>query len=179
MVQVEAFAEETEAGHRAILAAAGFETVRHFFLMRVPSLDDIPDAPLPDGIEVRPGHHGPAPARSSMPRPRRSETTGAIASRATTCFRTMYAKPELDTSLWVVAWDGDEIAGVVQNWIWPAENERLGVKRGWLERISVRRPWRRRGLGRAITAEALRRLRDAGMDGRDARRRFREPDRAP
>ena len=76
----------------------------------------------------------------------------------------MYAKQELDTSLWVVAWEGDEIAGVVQTWIWPDENERLGVKRGWLERISVRRPWRRRGLGRAMTAEALRRLRDAGMD---------------
>ena len=46
----------------------------------------------------------------------------------------------------------------------PQENERLGVKRGWLERISVRRPWRRRGLGRALTAAAMRRLHDAGMD---------------
>ena len=70
---------------------------------------------------------------------------------------------ELDTDLWVVAWDGDEIAGVVQNWIWPEENERLGVKRGWLEHISVRRPWRRRGLARAITAASLVRLREAGM----------------
>jgi ribosomal protein S18 acetylase RimI-like enzyme len=63
----------------------------------------------------------------------------------------------------VVAWDGDEIAGVVQNWIWPTENAELGVERGWLEHISVRRPWRRRGLARAITAESLRRLRDRGM----------------
>ncbi len=162
-VQVEAFAEETETGHRAILAAAGFETVRHFFLMRVPSLDDIPDAPLPDGIEVRPvttDHHRPifdAEAEAFKDHWGHREQGDDL-------FRTMYAKPELDTSLWVVAWDGDEIAGVVQNWIWPAENERLGVKRGWLERISVRRPWRRRGLGRAITAEALRRLRDAGME---------------
>ena len=70
---------------------------------------------------------------------------------------------ELDTSLWVVAWDGDEIAGVVQNWIWPTENAQLGVQRGWLEHISVRRPWRRRGLARAITAESLRLLRDRGM----------------
>ena len=62
-------------------------------------------------------------------------------------FTTTFARPELDTDLWVVAWDGDQIAGVVQNWIWPEENERLGVKRGWLEHISVRRPWRRRGLG--------------------------------
>jgi ribosomal protein S18 acetylase RimI-like enzyme len=65
---------------------------------------------------------------------------------------------------WSVAWDGDQIAGVVENWIWSEENEELGVRRGWLERISVRRPWRRRGLARAITAESLRRLRAAGMD---------------
>jgi ribosomal protein S18 acetylase RimI-like enzyme len=63
-----------------------------------------------------------------------------------------------------VAWEGDQIAGVVQAWIWPEENKHLGVKRGWLERISVRRPWRRRGLGRSLTAEAMRRLRAAGMD---------------
>ena len=62
-----------------------------------------------------------------------------------------------------MAWDGDEVAGVVQNWIWPEENAHLGVARGWLEHISVRRPWRRRGLARAITAEALRRLAAAGM----------------
>jgi ribosomal protein S18 acetylase RimI-like enzyme len=78
-------------------------------------------------------------------------------------FESLYKKADLDTGLWVVAWEGDEIAGVVQNWIWTEENEQLGVKRGWLEHISVRRPWRRRGLGRAITAESLRRLRAAGL----------------
>ena len=45
-----------------------------------------------------------------------------------------------------------------------------GSSVGWLERISVRRPWRRRGLARAITAESLRRLRDRGMTRGDARR---------
>jgi ribosomal protein S18 acetylase RimI-like enzyme len=79
-------------------------------------------------------------------------------------FAITFGRTELDTGLWVVAWDGDEIAGVVQTWIWGAENAILGVRRGWLEHISVRRPWRRRGLARAITAEALRRLRPAGMD---------------
>jgi mycothiol synthase len=46
---------------------------------------------------------------------------------------------------------------------WREEHTALGIERGWLEHISVRRPWRRRGLGRAITAESLRRLRAAGM----------------
>ena len=79
-------------------------------------------------------------------------------------FTRTFDRAELDTSLWVVAWDGDQVAGVVQNWIWPEENERLGVKRGWLEHISVRRPWRRRGLARAITAASLVKYREVGLD---------------
>ena len=78
-------------------------------------------------------------------------------------FRTTYGRAELDTDLWVVAWDGDQVAGVVQNWVWPEENERLGVSRGWLEHISVRRPWRRRGLARAMTAASLVKLRERGL----------------
>ncbi len=78
-------------------------------------------------------------------------------------FALTHAREEFDPALWIVAWDGDQVAGVVQNWIWPEENAQLGVQRGWLEHISVRRPWRRRGLGRAITAASLHRLREAGL----------------
>jgi ribosomal protein S18 acetylase RimI-like enzyme len=78
-------------------------------------------------------------------------------------FKQVFSMPELDTSMWQVAWDDDEVAGVVQAWIWPSENEKLGVARGWLEKISVRRPWRRRGLARALTARGLAALRDRGM----------------
>ena len=53
-VELATFSEDTEVGQRALLAKAGFETVRHFFLMRRQGLDDIPDAPLPDGLEIRP-----------------------------------------------------------------------------------------------------------------------------
>jgi ribosomal protein S18 acetylase RimI-like enzyme len=63
-----------------------------------------------------------------------------------------------------VAWDGDQVAGSVMTYIWRSENAKLGVRRGWLERIAVRRPWRRRGLARALIASALIGLRDAGMD---------------
>ncbi len=76
----------------------------------------------------------------------------------------LFAEPELDTGLWRVAWDGDQVAGSVMSYIWRSENENLGVRRGWLERISVRRPWRRRGLARALIASALVGLSDAGME---------------
>jgi mycothiol synthase len=154
--------DETQAGYRALVESAGYRTVRWFFLMRRPTLDDIPDAPLPDGIELR-------PVEPDQLRPILDAENEAFrdhwGSRELTedDVAILLGRAELATDLWVVAWDGEEIAGVVQNWIWPEENGVLGVQRGWLEHISVRRPWRRRGLARAITAEALRRLQAAGM----------------
>jgi mycothiol synthase len=162
-VTVEGGSEDEEIGHRALLAGAGFQPVRHFFLMRRPNLDKVPDVPVPDGLEVR-------PVTEAQRRPIIAAEFEAFrdhwGSREMTeeSVRTTLGMAELDTDLWVVAWDGDEIAGVVENWIWTDENDQLGVRRGWLERISVRRPWRRRGLARALTAMSLNGLRDAGMD---------------
>jgi mycothiol synthase len=160
--EIRGFVSETSPGHRAILEAEGLVPIRWIFLMLRPNLDEIPEAPLPDGIDLRPVEPDQvrdiALAEYEAFRDHWEPRDWTEAS-----FEAMLARKELRTDLWVVAWDGDEVAGVVQNWIWPDENERIGVERGWLERISVRRPWRRRGLGRAITAESLRRLRDAGM----------------
>ncbi len=157
------FAEDAEIGHRRLLTDVGFEPVRHFFLMRRRTLDDIPDAPLPDGLEIR-------TIREDQRRQVVDAENEAFRDHwghremGDSDFAKTFGRDGLDTDLWVVAWEGDEVAGVVQNWVWAEENQRLGVKRGWLEHISVRRPWRRRGLARAITAESLRRFRAAGLD---------------
>jgi mycothiol synthase len=163
VVQVAGDAEEQETGHRELLKQAGFEPVRHFFLMRRPTLDDIPDAPLPEGVEIRPVTANQRRAVLEAEFEAFEDHWGSR-ERTEDSFALTLARPELDSDLWVVAWDGDQIAGAVENWIWAEENEELGVRRGWLERISVRRPWRRRGLARAITAASLRRLRAAGME---------------
>jgi mycothiol synthase len=162
-VQGGTFIEDVEVGALVLVASAGFQPIRHFFLMRRRGLTDVPDAPLPDGLEFRPvtkdQHRAIFDAEREAFRDHWNEREWPDEE-----FETTHAFPEIDTGLWVVAWDGDKIAGVVQSWVWPDENARLGVKRGWLEHISVRRPWRRRGVGRAITAEALARLRAAGLD---------------
>lgn len=153
---------EHETGHHALLTAEGFTVDRWFFLMLRPTLDDIPDLPLPDGMALRPVQ--PADHRAIFDAEFEAFQDHWLPDDYDEAqFETLFRKTDLDTDLWVVAWDGDEVAGVIQNWIWADENERLGVKRGWLEKISVRRPWRRRGLARAMAAESLRRLRGAGM----------------
>jgi ribosomal protein S18 acetylase RimI-like enzyme len=70
---------------------------------------------------------------------------------------------ESDTTLWRVAWDGPQVAGMVRSYIHPEQNERLGRQRGWVEHISVRRPWRRRGLARALIGASFPLLRGRGM----------------
>lgn len=162
-VELAAFAEDASTGHRALLAATGFVPVRHFFLMRHGDLGAVPDVPLPEGFELRRVVEADRRRIIEAENEAFRDHWGHREMTEHTYTQT-YDRPELDTDLWVVAWAGDEIAGVVQNWIWPEENERLGVKRGWLEHISVRRPWRRRGLARAITAASLIRLREAGLE---------------
>ena len=161
-VHLGTFAQDTETAHRALIAAAGLQPVRHFFLMRRPDLDAVPEAPFPEGLEVRPVAEDQwrtiFDAENEAFRDHWGYREGSEGD-----YRTTYGRAELDTGLWIVAWDGDQVAGVVQNWVWPDENARLGLSRGWLEHISVRRPWRRRGLARAMTAASLVRLREVGM----------------
>ncbi|HEV7605430.1 MAG TPA: GNAT family N-acetyltransferase [Candidatus Limnocylindrales bacterium] len=162
-VTVRAFAQDTETGHRVLIDKAGFEPIRHFYLMRRPTLDGVHPVPIPEGLEVRPviedQHRVIFDAENEAFRDHWGHREMVEGDYART-----YNLPELDTNLWVVAWDGDEVAGVVQSWVWPEENRRLGVRRGWLEHISVRRPWRRRGLATALTSIALVKLRQAGLD---------------
>lgn len=161
-VEARVYVDQHEAEHRRLVTSEGFSEIRYYFTMRRPTLGDIPDTPLPDGLDFR-------PVTPDLHRRIWEADNEAFQDHwqarepEESDFTSLFAKADLDTSLWAVAWDGDEIAGVVQPWIWKDENRELGVQRGWLEHISVRRPWRRRGLGRALTAEGLRRLQAAGM----------------
>jgi GNAT superfamily N-acetyltransferase len=73
------------------------------------------------------------------------------------------ADPDCDTSIWQVAWDGDQVAGSVINGIYLHENALTGERLGWLDHVSVRRPWRGRGLAKALIARSLATHRDRGM----------------
>ena len=52
---------------------------------------------------------------------------------------------------------------MVQNFIDGEENREYNRKRGWTEGICVRRPWRQRGLAKALIARSFQVLKDQGM----------------
>jgi ribosomal protein S18 acetylase RimI-like enzyme len=154
---------DAEVADRALVEAEGYRPIRFGFDMRRSLSGALPDHPLPVAIALRPvrpeQHRAIYDAdveafRDHWGFPEPDE--GAFLAR--------FANPETDTSLWCVAWDGAELAGSVMNSIFEDENRELGIRRGWLEHVSVRRPWRGRGLAKAMCAASLRVLRDRGME---------------
>jgi mycothiol synthase len=152
----------TAVGALAMMDAEGYQPVRYFFEMARPTLDDIAEPPLPDGLELRPVADDQLRALwDADVEAFRDHWGGFDASDER--FREWQEDPKFDPSLFVVAWDGDQIAGGVLNEINVTENEAFGRQRGWLASVFVRRPWRRRGLARAVVARSLVVLRDRGM----------------
>lgn len=147
----------------AFAAARGYVPYRHHADMRRPLADPIRDAPLPAGIEVRPvlpEHHRAiwdADEEAFRDHWDHAEPVEGDYER-------FYGDPDIDTSLWQIAWDGDEVAGLVLNGIYRHENEQTGEHVGWLDSVATRRPWRGRGVAAALIARSLHVLRERGMD---------------
>lgn len=160
----EAWASNTEAQWTGLLEAAGYQSVRYGYAMVRPDLENIPDIPMPEGLEVRPV------------RPEDYERVWQAAQEAfrdhwgysedewdITNFRQWQKDPTFMPQLWQVAWAGDEVAGMILNFIHAAENREYHRLRGYTETICVRRPWRRMGLARALLARSFQVLKEAGM----------------
>jgi mycothiol synthase len=147
----------------ALLRSRGYQPVRWFYSMVRPDLDDLPDSPLPAGLEIREVTAEQLPVIWAAEQEAFRDHWGFTESNDEEYeqFRTDPVRG--DTTLWRIAWDGDEVAGQVRSFINAEENERFGRQRGHVEHISVRRPWRKRGLARALIAASIPLLRERGM----------------
>ncbi len=156
---------EARARKRRLFERAGYEPVRFFFEMLRTNLDEVDVPPLPEGLEVRPIGSDRASRRALWDADaeafRGDHWGGFDASDGR--FERHLADADQRPDLYVVAWDGDQIAGAVTVAIYSEENDAFGWRRGWCETVFVRRPWRRRGLATALVARALVALREAGM----------------
>jgi mycothiol synthase len=155
------FLFDGDRGGAALLEGAGYRAFRRFASMERPDLDAIPAVDLPDGFEIRPVSRD----RTAM---RRVFDADVEAFRdhfgwtegSDEKFAEFIEDPDVDPALWLVAFDGDQVAAAVLNGI---HVDADGVRTGWLDSIFTRRPWRRRGLARALIARSLVLLRDRGL----------------
>ena len=158
----ETWAADTETDWESLLIAHRYGAVRYIFEMVRPNLDDIPDVPMPQGLEVRPAKPEHYRRIWDAAGEAFQDHWGATEWRDE-WFEQWQEKPIFNPKLWQVAWDGDEVAGMVLNFIHQEENKEFNRKRGYTEEISVRRPWRKRGLARALIARSFKVLKDQGM----------------
>jgi GNAT superfamily N-acetyltransferase len=148
-------AEPDEPGHR-LLAARGYRQVRVFCELRI-DLDTALEAPQwPDGLvadELDPDRDLEAFHAAEQ---EAFADHWEFRPRELGRWRELHAETEsFDPTLWRVVRAGDEIvAGAI------CEGDRYGG--GWVSVLFTRRPWRGRGIARALLHDAFHTFRDRG-----------------
>lgn len=154
----ESWASDTQVHWVRLLESEGYRPVRYGFFMVRPSLDDLPPlTDLPASLEVRPVDPKDYRRVWLAAKEAFQDHWGYSDEEwAETNFASWQENPNtFQPHLWQVAWAGDEIAGMVLNFINHDENRAFNRRRGYTETICVRRPWRRMGLARALLLRSL------------------------
>lgn len=147
----------------ALFTGAGYEIARRWYEMVRPLDEEIPDAALPPGLEVRPVTPDQYRQIWDADVEAFRDHWGFAEPKEEDYQRWLADPVVMMPEMWQIAWDGDQIAGQVRNFIHHAQNAQFNRLRGYTEFISVRRPWRRRGLARALILRSLRILKEQGM----------------
>ena len=153
---------EKDAMLQGALEGQGFSPVRFMNRMSRDLNEPIEVPAMPEGLEVRPvpeshyravinaldeafqDHWGHSPMRDAD-------------------YQAWSSSPVFKPSLWQVAWDGDQIAAGVLNMVDEEANKQFNIERGMTDPIFTRRPWRKRGLARALLMRSLQMFKDMGM----------------
>jgi mycothiol synthase len=155
-------ASESEENRVALFLAEGYRAVRWGYTMVRSLTEPVEVTALPEGVEVRPAGW---------------EDTRAIWEAVNEAFQDHWNyipeteedyqrfinDPITDPSLWIIGWQGDQVAGTVLNFLDQNENKEYNRQRGYTEGICVRRPWRRKGLARALLTRSLKMFQDMEM----------------
>jgi mycothiol synthase len=144
---------------RDVVERRGYRLWRSSYTMET-SLDDPAPAAPPEGIELRP--YRPSDDEKRL----RAALNDAFADDpffhriSVASFREFYLKARgYDPSLWLLAWEGEELVGFAL-----AYSEHAGdTELGWIGSLGVRTAWRRRGLGEALLRATFCELHTRGL----------------
>jgi mycothiol synthase len=157
------WASDREVPAHALFSAAGYQPVRRFAEMTRAISIPLSEAPLPEGIVVRQVQtHHIRPIWEAQQEAYRDHWSYAPGGEQ--AYQRWLANRLFNPDLWKVAWDGEQVAGMVLNRINEAENAKYHRRRGYTQDVFVRRPWRRRGLARALLSQSIEMFRNLGME---------------
>lgn len=157
------WATDQEYGALALFAQTGYTPVRHYILMSRAIAAPLPDAPMPEDLQVRPAQPDHIRAIWDAQQEVRRDHWGYRPATEQD-FQRWTTSRLFAPELWKVAWDGDQIAGMVLNRIDREQNAQYNRQRGYTQDIFVRRAWRRRGLARALLTQSIQMFKQMGME---------------
>jgi mycothiol synthase len=160
---LETYASNTEFDKKVLLRKAGYEPVRYGYSMVRSLSEPVNITPMPEGLEIRTVQPDQFRQVWEADQEAFKDHWGYVEGTEVD-YQRWLKNPLHDPDLWRVAWDGDEVAGMVLNFLNEKENEEYNRLRGWTENICVRKPWRRQGLARALLTRSLQMFKDMGMD---------------
>jgi ribosomal protein S18 acetylase RimI-like enzyme len=154
---------DTEKWQEKLYTEDGFEAVRFALSMTRLCSELIDPLPLPEGIEVRPSIEEHFRKVWDAMAEAFRDHWGYVEPTEEN-YKEWQEEPTFQPDLWKVAWDGEEVVGMVLNFIHHDENEEYKRKRGYTEGISVRRSWRKRSVARALLTQSIKMFQEMGME---------------
>jgi mycothiol synthase len=153
-----AFANEHDAALQTLFAGAGYRVIRHSFQMRIELPETIDPPEWPDGISVRTFEDRDEKAVYEANQESFEDHWDHHRVPIEDWRVFMKGASIFDPSLWWLAEDGDEIAGICLN-SWHFSGDHTF---GWVGVLGVRRPWRRQGLGLALLRHSFADFKERG-----------------
>lgn len=117
----------------------GYRPIRYSWRMEITLDGAAPEPRFPQGVELRPFEMEQDRAVYEAHEEAFSDHWGHV-RRPYEAWEHRFS--EREPSLWLIAWDGDQVAG------YSLCRFRMGI--GWVGTLGVRRAWRKRGLGEAL-----------------------------
>jgi mycothiol synthase len=142
------------------LSRRGYRVVRHAFRMRRELDGAVEEAALPQGVELRPYRPEDEERVYEATMDSFADHWDFARSSLEDWRRRQVERPGADTTLWHLAYEGEELAGICLCRRYSTEQPTLG----WVDTLGVRPAWRRRGLGRALLLHAFREFERRGYD---------------
>lgn len=147
---------------QALLESFGYHVTQHHAELVRPHLEDIPVAPLPEGVEIRPVEENHLRAIFDADWEAARDHWG-YHEPTEADWNWFLEFPHRDESLWKVAWAGDQVVGQVRGYINAEENRELSRALGWCEFIATAREYRKQGIATALICATLTEFRARGM----------------
>lgn len=146
-VVVQHYVAAANAGGRDLMEQSGYQSVRQVYEMEIELVQAPPDPVWPDGITVRTFVQGEDDRRTFEAVEDAFRDHWGRPPGTFDRFVRMFEGEGFDPGLWLLAEDGNEIAGTTL--------AKVVAGMGWISDVGVRRPWRGRGLGLALLRQAF------------------------